>query len=531
MTYKKLKLVGASFAIAMLAVACNGDKLTSINKNPNNPEDVPPGPLFTAAAQRSVARWLGAGYDLRGTEFVTQHLAEVQYPDEDRYARLTGGSTTGYFDNPYIQELEDLAKVIGKGTAANEAGVYGPALVLRTWDFSYLTNTWGDIPYFEALKGDTTGGTLSPAYDPQKDIYADFFVTLAKASADMGASASGSIADGDPIYGGDLAAWQRFSNSLRARLALQLVNVDPAKTNTELAAALAAPGGVFTSNADNAELVWPGDGVFNNPWAANFATRDDHRVSVVLMNLMKSKSDPRIPIYAQPVGGDPSNGYKGSPNALTASGMAPYITAASRPGAVFYPGNTAYGYYGGTGNSFPSFLMTYAEVEFILAEAAERGLGGVTGSAASHYYAGITASMDQWGVPAAEIATYLAQPNVVYAGGTAGLVQIAQEKWIALYTDGGSAWSEWRRTCVPATVQPGSAATQTNVPRRFQYSVTEKSVNLANVNEAIAAQCSYSFSTRMYWDKQPQNAPTWNPPYGPGANCGVRGAAPSPGAP
>ena len=530
MINKKLKAVGASFAIAMFAVACNGDKLTSLNKNPNNPEDVPPGPLFTAASQRAVGHWLGGGYDLRGTEFVTQHLSEVQYPDEDRYARLTGGSTTAYFDNPYIQEQEDFNKVIGKGVASNEAGVYGPALVLRTWGFGYLTNTWGDIPYFDALKGDTAGGSLSPKYDAQKDIYADFFTTLAKATTDMSAG-SGSLGSADPIFGGDLASWQRFSNSLRARYALQLINVDPTTANTQLAAALAAAGGVFQSNADNAELVWPGDGVFNNPWAANFATRDDHRISVVLMNLMKSKSDPRIPIYSQPTPADPTV-YKGSPNALTASGMAPYITAASRPGAIFYPGNTAYGYYGGTGNSFQSFLMTYAEVEFIQAEAAERGIGGVTGTAALHYAAGITAAMEQWGVAASDIVAYLAEPNVVYAGGTAGLVQIAQEKWIALFTDGGQAWAEWRRTCVPATVQPGLAATQSNVPSRFHYSVTEKSVNAANLAIANTQQGGPdSFSTRMYWDKSPQNAPTWNAPFGPGLNCGVRGAAPSPGAP
>lgn len=530
MIYKTISLSGIALAVAMVATACNGDKLTSLNKNPNNPEDVPPGPLFTAASVRAVNRWLGAGYDLRGTEFVTQHLAEVQYPDEDRYARLTGGSTTAYFDNPYIQEQEDFQKVIGKGVASKEAGVYGPALVMRTWGYGYLTNTWGDIPYFDALRGDTTatGGAnvLAPKYDPQKDIYADFFKTLGQATSDMSAG-SGDLGSGDPIYSGDLSKWERFSNSLRARYALQLVNVDPATTNTQLAAAIAAPGGLFRSNADNAELVWPGDGVYNNPWASNFATRDDHRISVVLMNLMKSKSDPRIPVYAQPAPADPTS-YRGSPNALTASGMAPYITAASRPGAIFYPGNTAYGYYGGTGNSFPSFLMTYAEVEFILAEAAERGLGGVTGSAAAHYNAGITASMQQWGVPASDIAAYLARPEVVYKGGVQGLVQIAQEKWVALFTDGGQAWAEWRRTCVPFTVQPGAAATQSNVPRRFQYSVTEKSVNNANVDLAKTQQGPDAFSTRMYWDKQPQNAPTYALI---GAKCGVRGQAPSPGAP
>jgi hypothetical protein len=297
------------------------------------------------------------------------------------------------------------------------------------------------------------------------------------------------------------------------------VNVDPATTRTQLAAAFAAPGGVFQSNADNAKLIWPGDGVYNNPWAVNFATRDDHRMSRVIINLMNANSDPRVPIYAQPA---PDGSYVGAPNALTAANAAPYIPTTSRPGAVFYPGNTAYGFYGGGGNSFPSFLMTYAEVEFIKAEAVERGLATIAGSAASHYNAGIRASMEQWGVPSSEIDAYLARAGVVYKGGTEGLRQIAQQKWIALFTDGGTAWSEWRRTCQPMTIQPGPAATKSNVPRRFQYSITEKSVNLENVNVAIAAQGADVFETRMYWDKNPTAAPTYF------TGCGVRGVAPAP---
>ena len=87
----------------------------------------------------------------------------------------------------------------------------------------------------------------------------------------------------------------------------------------------------------------------------------------------------------------------------------------------------------------------------IQAEAAERSLGGLTPSQAAGFYnAGITASMNQWGVTdAAAITAYLAQPAVAYKGGTAGLKQIALQKWIALYSDGGQAWFEWRRTCTP----------------------------------------------------------------------------------
>src|SRR5437868_4735707 len=109
-------------ALALLsAIACNNDKLTSLNVNPNSPADVPVTTVFTNSARTAVSRWLGSGYDLRATEFVVQHLAEVQYPDEDDYKRLQASSTTTMFDNPYQSELEDFRKIIQKGEAAKDA--------------------------------------------------------------------------------------------------------------------------------------------------------------------------------------------------------------------------------------------------------------------------------------------------------------------------------------------------------------------------------------------------------------------------
>src|SRR5881628_2196671 len=114
---RKLLVVGAGL-LAMGTAACNNDKLTDLNKNPNSPEDVPASTLFTFAAQTAASRWLGGGYSLRATEFVVQHLAEVQYPDEDAYIRLDAATTSGYFDNPYTTELEDFTKIIKKGRDA-----------------------------------------------------------------------------------------------------------------------------------------------------------------------------------------------------------------------------------------------------------------------------------------------------------------------------------------------------------------------------------------------------------------------------
>ena len=511
--------VGTGLAFAFMAAACNSDKLTDLNKNPNSPEDVPVGPLFTNAARSAAARWLGAGYDLRQTEWVAQHLAEVQYNDEDRYLRLHGGDTEGNFNDAYSGELKDFTQVITKGTAATAPGTYAPAQALQTWEFMYLTDTWGDVPYFTALTGDA-GGTISPAYDKQKDIYDDFFKILAKASTDL-TGAANTLGTADPIYAGSVTKWQKFVNSLRLRLALHLINVDPTTARAQLQAAFNAPGGLILTNADNAIFKWLGDGVNNNPWSDSFANRDDHRMSNRLMDIMLATNDPRIPTYAQPTVADPTK-YVGQPNSLTPAhaAAANWIVNASRPGAIFYGGSTDYGTFGtAAGKSYQSNMLTAAEVNFTLAEAAERGLiTGLTTTAVQYYNDAITQSLAQWGVSAAATATFLTDPGIIYTPGVAGLKQIGRQKWIALYSDGGSAWAEWRRTCQPETVVPGIDASKTDVPRRFEYGVREYTVNKAAVDAAVAQMGGADvYETRMYWDKSPGAAPTY-----PGASCGVQ---------
>ncbi len=524
MTNSKLFRIGTGLAIAISAAACNSDKLTNLNANPNSPEDVPAGPLFTNAARLSVSRWMGTTYSLRQTEWLSQHLAQVQYNDEDRYLRLHAGDTEGSFNGAYSGELKDFTQIIAKGKASNAPGTYAPATIMRTWGFMYLTDSWGDVPYFSALKGDSIGGSLSPKYDAQKAIYADFFAQLDAASKGL-TGAANTLGSADPIYGGSVTKWQKFANSLRARLALRLVNVDPATATAQLSAAFSAPGGVFTSNADNATLKYPGDGVYDNPFAVNYKTRDDHRMSLTMINLLVPNNDPRLSVYAQPVVSNSTcpalkGTYVGSPNGISPARAAANqaVACTSRPGVIFFPSATAYGTFpGATGTSLSAHAMTYGEVAFIQAEAAARGLGGLSGAQAAGFYnAGVTASITRWGKTAADASTFLEQPAIAYQGGAPGLVQIAVQKWIALYGDGGSAWSEWRRTCQPATVKPGVDAQQATVPRRFEYGVLEYTVNATNVAAATAAQGADTYDSRVYWDKSPTTAPTYV------AGCGTR---------
>ena len=110
MSYKNLLRITAGIAAATSLAACSNG-LTDVNRNPNNPTDASAQSLFTNATRQTVERWLGTTYDWRGGEFIVQHLAEVQYTDEDTYIRLARAYMTGTFDETYYQELEDYRKV------------------------------------------------------------------------------------------------------------------------------------------------------------------------------------------------------------------------------------------------------------------------------------------------------------------------------------------------------------------------------------------------------------------------------------
>ncbi|MBI2407617.1 MAG: SusD/RagB family nutrient-binding outer membrane lipoprotein [Gemmatimonadetes bacterium] len=482
-----------------VAAACQTD-LTGLNVNPNSPSldtPPPPGTIFTRATSSMMGRLGGVFYQLSGTELLAQHVAQTQYPDEDKY-NFRVLTIDGFFTTPYTSELMDYQQVINVGKGLKDPNTWGPAAVLQAYSYQALTDMFGDVPYSEALQG-TTGTTLKPKYDAQKDIYYGLLKALTDATAAMGSGAG--LGSGDPIYNGDAAKWKKLSNGLRLRLAMRMQKADLAKANTELAAAIAASGGLLTSNADNAALAWPGDQVFDNPWAANYATRDDHRMSKTLVDAMLANNDPRLPIYAQPVAG--TSTYAGEPNGLDVAAAGSYGNKASRLGTIFYPGKTAYGTFGTeAGRATSTYMYTFAEQNFILAEAANRGMGGLNaGQAAAYYNAGVTASITQWGGSAADAAAYLAQPAVAYQGGAAGLTQILTEKWIALFTQGEEAWSDWRRTGVPANIVSGPSAIVNYVPRRMLYASSEQSVNKDMLDAAIARQGADAMNTRMWWDK------------------------------
>lgn len=496
MKLNRLVVAAASLALLGSATACDNSTLTNVNKNPNAPETVDANLLFPTAVVSSVARVRG---DMEITPSLGAHwpqfLSEYQYP-EISYYQFRPTTADAWWANFYAGPLQDLAAALAQATDMKRPNQIGPILVIRAWDYSIMTGIWGDIPFTEANKGDQA--IITPKYDSQKVIYDSLLKNLTDANAMMGGTGVGFGAQ-DPIYGGDMAKWKKFANSLHARLGMNLSNVDPARAKTEVAAAIAAGG--FTSNADNAQLNWPGDGTNNNLWYGNQkegnGTRDDARMAATFIDTLSHLNDPRLPIFARPVQDtscgsatgchavNPGN-YRGMPEGLEAGAAGTWGTRASRMGPQIFAKNQ------------PSYIMTYAEFSFIKAEAAERGW--IAGSAAQFYNEGITASMQQWGVSDAAIAAYLAQPAVAYKGGTAGLAQIGVQKWISLFTQGVEAWMEWRRTGYPNLTPALNARTSGGgIPRRVIYPQTEQSFNSANLSAAIAAQGGSDALDKRLW--------------------------------
>ena len=481
MRFMRFTRLAAAGTCLLLAAACLDDDLTGLNENPNAPTEVQPQFLFPQGVTTAVQLVRGSDFDLTFTGLWAQYFAKVQYVDEDWY-EIRPTTVDFYWSSFYAGPLADLQAVIEE--ASDQPGLVGPALVMRAWTVGAMTDIWGDIPFTEALQG--REGVTTPAYDPQEVVYDSLFASLAEAAELLPGDVSFGTAD--PLYGGDNARWERFANSLRARYGMRLSEVDEDRARDEVQAALAA--GVFQSNDDNAVIVWPGDGQNDHPFFTNFKTRDDHRVSKAIVDTMAALDDPRLAVYARPAAA--TDRIVGLPNGLSLADAAGYlgngISQTSRIGTFFSEATS------------PSYLMTYAEVLFIHAEAAARGW--VAGDAASLYRQAITASMQQFGItdPAA-ISAYLAQPRVAYSSAN-GLSRIALQKWIALYGQGLEGWAEYRRTGVPNLRAGPDAKTVGNVvARRLEYPGSEQSFNAANLAAAVTRQGDVSTTGRVWWDR------------------------------
>lgn len=480
MKLKRPSLTASVVALALAAGACN-DGLTDVNNNPNVPTDVPTNLLIRPAITNSAQHFLGVGITWNHAGLWAQHVAQIQYTDEDQYV-VRDGNVQFFWDFQYDGPLKDIRTIIEKAQETNRPNEEAIGLVLKSWNYGVLTDLYGDVPYSQALQGEA--GIFAPQYDTQQEIYNGLFADLKRAAEIINTGAPG-FGAADLLYGGDMARWQKFANSLRLRNAIHLTNVDLGRAQAEFEAALASPGGVFASNDDEAKLVYLASAPNRNPFFENQITRNDHRISKAMVDHLQATNDPRLPIYANPIQDDGVS-YIGHQNGV-AHGVA--LTSRSRVGDWF------------TGASSPVFFMRYAEVLFIQAEAAQRGWPA-GGTAEELYEAAVTASMKQYGIADAAITSFLAQSSVNFNQAADKLGLIATQKWVALYGQGHEAFTEWRRTGQPQLVAGPDNLNSGRIPRRMPYPSLESSLNGANYNAAVSRQGDITINGRVWWDTQ-----------------------------
>jgi len=468
----------------LFMAGCTKD-LTSLNEDPKNPSVVPSYALFTNA-QRTLSNTLtSSSVNLNIFRLIVQYWTETTYTDESNYDLQTRQIPRGVWNSLYRDVLRDFQEAknliptdvldgTGKPDVAKQKNEMAIVDIMQVYTWYYLVTTFGNLPYSEALNIDKP----FPKYDDQKAIYTDLLFRLNADIAALGGTAS--FGSADVLYKGDPAKWKKFAASLQLKMGMTIADSDPALAKTAVEAAIAT--GVLAGNNDNALFSYLSGPPNTNPiWVDLVQSgRKDFVATSTIINKMKTLGDPRLPFYFTLDGGgtDYIGGIAGASN---------NYTTYSKPSAKI------------TAADFPALLMGYSEVRFLLSEAKERGYN-VPGTAAEHYSAAITASIQYWGGTATQAATYLLQPEVAYSTATGDWKQkIGTQKYFSLYNRGWDEWIEQRRLDQPVIVAPSTAVSE--YPVRFTYNVDEQNINTANYNAASTAIGGDEVTTKLFWDK------------------------------
>jgi len=531
-------LINIGFVAALFATGCTKD-FDSINTDPTQASaaNFDPNLLLPSAELGYLSATTGYSGPILFQSMWTQTFASSIFPGYysggDKYVQ--GGSflsyqgrtwDAGYQAASYAFETQSLTK--SNPAWSNLSGI---ALIVELLNIEAITDVYGDCPFSQALQA--KAGVAHPAYDNQQAIYTSMLSKLDSVITTLDASKATPTNDVFP-YKGNIAQWKKFGYSLMVRMAMRLTKADAATAQKYVEKA--AAGGTFASNADNAYVVFDNSHGFNNANSASLTVAEDYaevRWGKVLIDYLKATNDPRLGVISEiPQPGKAAAGneslagintpslQQGMPNGYDQNGGATDISKA--PG---YPGATGTGadvnVTGGysrpttalyTSLNAPSFILTYAQTELLLAEAAQRGWN-VGATASAHYANGLAAALQTYstynasGAISSTVATAYAAANPLDVSSTDNaLKQINTQYWILEGTifDFDEAWSNWRRSGYPvlAPVNYVGNFTSGTIPRRQSYPTSESSTNPTGYKSGVATLASGdTYTSRVWWDK------------------------------
>ncbi|MRX63257.1 SusD/RagB family nutrient-binding outer membrane lipoprotein [Maribacter luteus] len=459
------------------AFSCTDD-ITDVNVDQKNPAEVPGEYTFTYGTKELFDQMVNTNTNLNPFRLLSQQWTEVQYTQEANYQFSDRDVMGNHWNRLYARALGNLNSSIltleeegvqaGDQDEAARQNQIAMAMTLKVYSYQVLVDTFGNIPFSEALDSEN----VTPIYDDAATIYSSLLSQIDEALGKFD-SANG-IYGGDLIYSGDIAKWIKFANSLKLRMAIRLADVDPAISKSMAEAAIT--DGVMTSNDDNATITYESASPNTNPLWEDLVEsgRDDYAPANTIVDIMNDLDDPRRTVYFTDLDGE----YVGGEYGLVLD----YGTV-SHIGTLFLD------------PELPGVIMDYSEVEFLLAEAAARGYS-TSSDATVHYENAIRASFDFWDL-SDEADAYLLNGDVAYDAAN-WKESIGTQKYLALYNRGFEAWSSWRALDYPVLNQ--AAGTPLPVPVRLVYPLDEPLVNGENYDQASSAIGGNEYDTKLFWD-------------------------------
>ncbi|SDT07874.1 Starch-binding associating with outer membrane [Mucilaginibacter mallensis] len=522
MKFNTIYLIAVAFMIIVTA-SCKKD-LANANVNPDQITSAKYDPnLLLTTAQLAYPGATNVGGSAWATKWgavgcFIQHVASTSsaFYYGDKYINNIGAMGE-MFQDSYTSDVQPVIELYQ--LTANKPqyrNLHQMARIMKALIFEQITDLYGDIPYFQAGLG-YYDRIYTPVYDSQQTIYNDLLKEVSQATDSL--TEDGDKPTGDIFYSlssDQIGEWKKFGNSLLLRMAMRLTKIDIATAQTY--ATKAITGTTMQSNNDNAivEHIESGNALTSNQDAVQIFGNDslDLRLSDTLVNNMKKYNDPRLAVVAWLYDGvtadSTSANQIGLPPGYIIGGNNPKVDITKRSD---YPANGLAGYSRLSDNILnigaPSLVVTYAETEFLRAEAAVRW-PGITGdlTAAAHYKNGVTAAINQLStygtfpsITDGAIAAYYA--NVKYNAADA-LEQINTQYWLCTLMDEYECYANFRRSGYPAltpTNYPGNVTSGT-IPRRLTYPPSQKTSNLANYNTAVARLTGGDkMTSRVWWDK------------------------------
>ena len=415
-----------------------------------------------------------------GAAMACRYLVNVNLVNDFQYYNWDRAGFGFYSTLRQVQKMEEESENF------DNSNYLAIAKFFRAFIFEQITRQFGDIPFSQALQAEQD--IISPAYDPQKEVYLSILDLLDEANELLNINEAGIT--GDVVYDGDLLKWKKLINTYHLRVLMSL-SIKTADSDLDLVNRFntiytnPSKYPIMESNADNCRYTYSEETGNTYPFWRSASITTSYIMEESFIERLKDFNDPRLFVLADPdansSGDDPLafDSYTGF------SGSAPINANATRLGNG--EGSPLDERYIEDPEAEENLALGYAELNFTLAEAAHRGW--ISGNPSDFYENGIRASMDFYGISEATIVNYIEQASVQYQN-EQGLAQIITQKYLSMFLNSG--WEPFynnRRTGFPVFDVSGAGILNNGrVPKRWMYPISEINQNQENLETAIQRQ-------------------------------------------